>query len=401
MNKVIVFVSFFLIIVNSAIGQNESEYRQLIKNAVDAYDIQDYKTSVKYFQEAFKINNTNPNDLFNGACSAALDGDTLTAFRLLNLSADNGYKDIEHIKKDTDLHSLRNLYSWGKILIRVKENKENYLSSDKILKSIFESIQNNNFDKIWNYVSDNLKETQNKDSIKINIDKLYSILKKYNLNFNDLSNKQLGTSTYNYYSSNGKTTESKKYNYYITPKILGKSTQDYFQKNIGYEIYIELTNQANKWTLNRITLNDKYLSKNFNHDDLLNNFFNDSATITCQMGVITKNKELACLSSYKGSEISFKDSFNSLSWEEFKDIPIVGDTIIYKMYFVKKTNTPKNNSTNAFDSFFRSNVTYKFIEIVFADNTDYIIISNGDMYGIYKGEITKIKKWIMDEFKKL
>lgn len=100
-----VFISF------SSIAQS---YREWISKAEAAYQSKDYKTSNAYYQKAFVIETKSPADLYNGACSAALAGDTKKAFKFLNLSIDKGWTNINHLKQDSDLNSLHADKQWDK-----------------------------------------------------------------------------------------------------------------------------------------------------------------------------------------------------------------------------------------------------------------------------------------------
>jgi type IV secretory pathway VirB2 component (pilin) len=136
MKKVIVELLMILFLSSSVIGQTFNSRSFSIKNEKDnALLINGKGENV--------INSTNPIDLYNGACSSALKGDTNTAFKLLNKSADYGYRDLEHINQDLDLCILRKSDSWRQVINRINENNENYVTSDKLLGLIIESIKSN------------------------------------------------------------------------------------------------------------------------------------------------------------------------------------------------------------------------------------------------------------------
>ncbi len=103
----ILFISF------SSFGQT---YKALIKQAFSFYESKDYEKSLDLYKQAFKLKQGNYSDLYNGACSAALSGDTKTAFELLNLSIQNGWEDINHLKEDADLMALHSNKDWDKTL---------------------------------------------------------------------------------------------------------------------------------------------------------------------------------------------------------------------------------------------------------------------------------------------
>ena len=103
----ILFVSIY------SFGQS---YNDLVKDALSDYYAKDYKQSLKLYQEAFQLKQNNYSDLYNAACSAALAGETETAFDLLDLSIKKGYTNIEHLKVDGDLASLHNNKKWSATL---------------------------------------------------------------------------------------------------------------------------------------------------------------------------------------------------------------------------------------------------------------------------------------------
>ena len=55
-------------------------------------------------------------DLYNASCCYALAGKSDSAMTLLRLAIQNGYKNIAHIKEDTDLSSLHQRSDWGPLI---------------------------------------------------------------------------------------------------------------------------------------------------------------------------------------------------------------------------------------------------------------------------------------------
>ncbi|MDD8016932.1 MAG: hypothetical protein PHP42_01030 [Bacteroidota bacterium] len=95
-------------------------YRQLIKQADSLYNSKDYKKSNDVYQQAFKFEKKNVNDLYNAACSAALAGDTKNSFEFLKLACQNGWLNIDHMKKDSDLNGLHNDGQWIALLSKMQ-----------------------------------------------------------------------------------------------------------------------------------------------------------------------------------------------------------------------------------------------------------------------------------------
>ena len=113
-----ILVCFFLI---SFLNLNAQKYEQLISDAEGFYNSGKFVESVKYYEKAFKINNENATDLYNGACSSALQKNKKTAFKWLNLSIDKGWTNLNHLKTDTDLNNLHLDKKWKPVLDKLEK----------------------------------------------------------------------------------------------------------------------------------------------------------------------------------------------------------------------------------------------------------------------------------------
>ncbi|WP_415325544.1 DUF6624 domain-containing protein [Chryseobacterium sp. MMS23-Vi53] len=100
---------------------NAQEYSKLIIEANKLYETKDYKMSTDLYSKAFKIESKNPNDLYNGACASSLAGDTKKAFKWLDLSIENGWTNLKHLKSDTDLENLHPQKEWGKTIEKLEK----------------------------------------------------------------------------------------------------------------------------------------------------------------------------------------------------------------------------------------------------------------------------------------
>ena len=89
------------------------DYSTLIGEANKSYEAKDYKMSTALYDKAFKIKSKNASHLYNGACASALTGDTKNAFKWLNLSIENGWTNLTHLKSDTDLNNLHSKKRMG------------------------------------------------------------------------------------------------------------------------------------------------------------------------------------------------------------------------------------------------------------------------------------------------
>lgn len=122
-------------------------YNESVKQALSNYFAKDYKKSLDLYQAAFKIEQNNYSDSYNAACSAALAGETETAFNLLNLSIQKGWTNINHLKEDADLTALHNSKDWVVTLKTLQEKVDkieaNYdMPLQKELLQIFKDDQN-------------------------------------------------------------------------------------------------------------------------------------------------------------------------------------------------------------------------------------------------------------------
>ena len=102
-------------------GINAQDYSTLIGEANRSYEAKDYKMSTDLYDKAFKIESKNPSHLYNGACASSLAGDTKNAFKWLNLSIENGWTNLRHLKSDTDLDNLHSKKAWGKTIEKVEK----------------------------------------------------------------------------------------------------------------------------------------------------------------------------------------------------------------------------------------------------------------------------------------
>ncbi len=118
MKTKLVLIIAILFIAIASFGQT---YNQLVKEAFSNYESKNYSKSIDLYQQAFKLDGSNYTDLYNGACSAALSGNTQTAFDLLKLSIEKGWINIDHLKGDADLNSLHTYKDWTDILKDLQE----------------------------------------------------------------------------------------------------------------------------------------------------------------------------------------------------------------------------------------------------------------------------------------
>ncbi|WDF63832.1 DUF6624 domain-containing protein [Flavobacterium sp. KACC 22763] len=130
--KRIITLSF--IVLNCLFLQAQT-YKEWIHKADSCYTAKNYKLSVSYYEKAFKIEKKDNRDLYNAGCSASMARQHKKAFKWLNLSIDNGYENMAHIKIDNDLKPLHSEKEWNKTIDKLQKKLDvigaNY---DKVLE---------------------------------------------------------------------------------------------------------------------------------------------------------------------------------------------------------------------------------------------------------------------------
>ncbi len=101
-----------------------------------------YADSIKVFQKVFENKEMGRADYYDAACAAALAGQAELAFVWLNQSIDKNWRNIKHLKADTDFASLHHLPQWQRALDKLQAKldvlEKNY---DQPLKKELEAIR--------------------------------------------------------------------------------------------------------------------------------------------------------------------------------------------------------------------------------------------------------------------
>ncbi len=84
----------------------------------------EYSSSLKMYEQGFKLEQKNKVHLYNAACSAALAGKKKKAFSLLESSVENGYTRLSHLQQDPDLKSLRGEPQWQELVNQVQKKAD-------------------------------------------------------------------------------------------------------------------------------------------------------------------------------------------------------------------------------------------------------------------------------------
>ncbi len=111
-------ISTLLLLGSTAYSQ---PHGSLISTAESLYAANDFAGSFSAYRSAFALQPGSFLNYYNGACSAALSGDTLFAFAWLDSSIARGWKNLNHLETDTDLASLRATAGWTEITGRLRK----------------------------------------------------------------------------------------------------------------------------------------------------------------------------------------------------------------------------------------------------------------------------------------
>lgn len=103
----------------------------LVREAMAAYEKKDYALSARLFAAAIDGGADAPDDFYNAACSSALAGDKESAFRYLTRSIRAGFRNAEHLKRDSDLDSLHTDARWAGIVAECERAQAKYIEEHR------------------------------------------------------------------------------------------------------------------------------------------------------------------------------------------------------------------------------------------------------------------------------
>lgn len=104
---------YILLLTHTCFAQCKEE---LLQQALDTYNKKAYAASAALYRKAIDAGAGDANNYYNAACSYALSGDKEHAFVYLNNAVQNGYTDVDHLRKDTDLDTLHTDTRWQQLL---------------------------------------------------------------------------------------------------------------------------------------------------------------------------------------------------------------------------------------------------------------------------------------------
>jgi hypothetical protein len=134
----LILALFFLVTFSNLQAQT---FEDLIHEGEQFFKEEKYAESAQSYLAAFKISEGSAIQYYNAACSSALSDNPNVALDYLMLSADKGWMNIKHLKRDKDLVILHAEPGWEEVMKKVQSNLDIYEKDfDKPLKAQLESI---------------------------------------------------------------------------------------------------------------------------------------------------------------------------------------------------------------------------------------------------------------------
>ncbi len=166
-------------------------YSQIIGTADSLYKAKDHARSAAVYDAAFQMEQKNASHLYNGACAAALASQPEKAFPWLEAAFKNGWTNLDHLRKDSDLNALHSDPRWADLTARMqKKVDEIEINLDKPLRDTLLAIFDE--DQKYRQMIDSVRTRFSRESAEmtalwaiiiekdsINLLKVTSILDKY------------------------------------------------------------------------------------------------------------------------------------------------------------------------------------------------------------------------------
>lgn len=109
--------------------QTPTDPRDALMQARATYNDGNYAACARSYAAAIDLGVVNDGVTYNAACCFALAGDTDAAFAYLQQSLDAGWRDAEHMQRDTDLASLRDDLRWSEAVADAEANFAAYAAT--------------------------------------------------------------------------------------------------------------------------------------------------------------------------------------------------------------------------------------------------------------------------------
>ena len=109
---------------NTAEAERSVDAKRLFAEASNAYSEKDFARAAELYLRVLDAGTTWATVPYNTACCYALLGRSDDAFKYLDLALQRGWSDVDHLKGDTDLESLRPDRRWDEIVGRCAAAQE-------------------------------------------------------------------------------------------------------------------------------------------------------------------------------------------------------------------------------------------------------------------------------------
>lgn len=134
-----------LILLTTSVNVLGQRYSRNIEEANELYRSKKFSAASKKYKRAFNAYSENFIDLYNGARTSSLAGDTLSAIKYLSMAFSNGYTNIDRVQSDPDLKALHGTDRWlatletGRKIIQA--NREKFRKVGAALSRIYKEDQ--------------------------------------------------------------------------------------------------------------------------------------------------------------------------------------------------------------------------------------------------------------------
>jgi hypothetical protein len=105
------------------------DVRELVGQAQAAYENEEYEKCGQYYVTAFEQGFSSSRAFYNAACCLSLGADADQAFLYLSKAIEQGWRNLEHLKTDSDLDGLHEDPRWSAALENCKAAEDAYLES--------------------------------------------------------------------------------------------------------------------------------------------------------------------------------------------------------------------------------------------------------------------------------
>lgn len=389
-DRILYIIAVFLM-VQSSNSQNNNDYKNLIEEGSNLYEQQKFASALDKYLLAFKIKENNPNDLYNGACYATLSGQPKIAFNLLNKAHNNGYYDVDHLKKDCDLYALHSFPEWKTLITTLNQEKSKENTDDEIFYKIF--IKNIDANKAYDLLcTSDYKNNTTKNDFESNCAFVHNLLKANDITtISDIRKREFSslTTTENSISHN-----EYKYSFFVSPLVFGVQINELLVQETGNKVSSEYITIGNNSLLNKLKvekLNLSATSSNINAE--LDKFITTTDTCHFYYGLFNGEKKLSGVSSVVSNKNKIKKIFSDLIYVPVENLPNLDCSKNFGYISFFKENFETISKNNILD--FPAQQTFEF---VFFEKTDIIVVSIDGKYGFYRMKnISKIKDFLTDK----